>query len=435
MAMTNAFDASRATLTPKEKALVERRDRLLGPAYRLFYEQPVHMVRGEGVWLYDADGQAYLDCYNNVPSVGHCHPQVVEALRQQAGILNTHTRYIHEIVLDYAEQLLSTFPEELGHVMFTCTGSEANDLAYRIAKYQTGGTGFIVTDLAYHGGTDVIAALSPSLGIHVDLGENVRTIPAPDGYRGDPEVGKAFVANVRVAIADMQRHGIKPAALLIDSVFSSDGVFSDHAGFLREAAEVIREAGGLYIADEVQSGFGRTGEHWWGFQRHSVIPDMVTIGKGMGGGHPIAGLVVRPELMTELGKSRYFNTFGGNPVSCAVGKAVLDVIENESLIENVKQVGAYLKAGLHKLAKHHDVIGDVRGTGFFIGVELVKDHSSLEPATEEANRVVNGLRQKHVLISSAGPHANILKIRPPLTFAQQDADLFLQTLDEVLASL
>ena len=435
MAMTNAFDASRATLTTKEKALIERRDRLLGPAYRLFYEQPVHMVRGEGVWLYDADGQAYLDCYNNVPSVGHCHPQVVEALREQAGILNTHTRYIHEIVLDYADQLLSTFPEELSHVMFTCTGSEANDLAYRIAKYQTGGTGFIVTELAYHGGTDVIAALSPSLGMHVDLGINVRTIPAPDGYRGDPNVGKVFVANVRDAIADMQRHGIKPAALLIDSIFSSDGVFSDHAGFLNEAAEAIREAGGLYIADEVQSGFGRTGEHWWGFQRHGVVPDMVTIGKGMGGGHPIAALVVRPELTTELGKSRYFNTFGGNPVSCAVGKAVLEVIENESLIENVKEVGTYLKAGLHRLAKQHDVIGDVRGTGFFIGVELVKNRNTLEPATEEANRVVNGLRQKHVLISSAGPHANVLKIRPPLTFTQQNADLFLQTLDEVLSSL
>ena len=435
MSMTNAFEPGRADLTAKEQEMVGRRERLLGPAYRLFYEQPVHMVRGEGVWLYDADGQAYLDCYNNVPSVGHCHPHVVEALRQQAGILNTHTRYLHDNVLDYAEHLLSTFPKQLGHVMFTCTGSEANDLAYRIAKYHTGGTGFIVTDLAYHGGTEVIAALSPSLGKHVNLGEHVRTIPAPDSYRGDPDVGKAFVANVRAAIADMQRHGIKPAALLVDTIFSSDGVFSDDAGFLAEAAEVIREAGGLFIADEVQAGFGRTGENWWGFQRHGVVPDMVSIGKGMGAGHPIAGLVVRPELVAELGKSRYFNTFGGNPVSSAVGKAVLEVIENEALIENAGKVGSYLRLGLRKLAERYDVIGDIRGAGLFIGMEMVTDRNSRDPGTEEATRLVNGLRQKRVLISSAGPHANVLKIRPPLVFTQQNADQFLQTLDEVLASL
>ncbi|WP_428775105.1 aspartate aminotransferase family protein [Vibrio sp.] len=435
MSMTNAFEPGRADLTPEEQQMVARRERLLGPAYRLFYEQPVHMVRGEGVWLYDSQDQAYLDCYNNVPSVGHCHPKVVETLREQAGILNTHTRYLHNNVLNYAEKLLSTFPEPLAHVMFTCTGSEANDLAYRIAKYHTQGTGFIVTDLAYHGGTDVIAALSPSLGKHVDLGVHVRTIPAPDGYRGNPEVGETFVANLRAAIADMQRHGIQPAALIVDSIFSSDGVFAEQAGFLREAAEVIRAAGGLYIADEVQSGFGRTGDAWWGFQRHDVVPDMVSLGKGMGAGHPIAGLVVRPELMAEFGRSRYFNTFGGNPVSCAVGQAVLEVIENESLIRNSAKVGAYMQAGLRQLAERYSLIGDIRGSGLFIGLELVKDRTTKEPATEETAQAVNLLRQKFVLISSAGPHANVMKIRPPLTFSKDNADLFLQRMEEVLETL
>jgi len=342
---------------------------------------------------------------------------------------------MHENVLDYAEKLLSKFPSELSHAMFTCTGSEANDLAYRICKAHTGGTGFIITELAYHGGTDVIAALSPSLGEHVNLGEHVRTIPAPDSYRGDPDAGKAFIENLKAVIADMQRHGIKPAALLVDTIFSSDGVFSSHAGFLKEAAEVIRAAGGLFIADEVQAGFGRTGDAWFGFQRHDVVPDMVTIGKGMGGGHPIAGLVIKPELVQELGKSRYFNTFGGNPVSTAAAKAVMEVIENENLIENAKNVGDYLQSGLRKLAEKYPVLGDIRGCGFFIGIEMVKNRETLEPATDECAKAVNGLRQKRVLISSAGPHANVLKVRPPMCFSQENADLFLKTFEEVLAEI
>ena len=350
-AMANAFQPGAVELSAREASLIARRDKLLGPAYKLFYQQPVEFVRAEGTWLYDRNGNAYLDTYNNVPSVGHCHPHVVAAICKQVGLLNTHTRYMHESILDYAELLLSKFPVELSHVMFTCTGSEANDLAYRICTEHTGGTGFIVTELAYHGGTDVIAALSPSLGEAVNLGEHVRTIPAPDAYRGNPDAGKNFIDNLKAAIKDMERHGIKPAALLVDTIFSSDGVFSSHPGFLKEAAEVIRAAGGLFIADEVQPGFGRTGAAWFGFQRHDVIPDMVSIGKGMGGGHPIAGLVIKPELLQKLSKSRYFNTFGGNPVSIAAAKAVMEVIENENLINNAKTVGDYLLAGLTTLAK------------------------------------------------------------------------------------
>ncbi len=436
MSMTNAYEPGRAELSAEENALIARRERLLGPAYRLFYERPVHIVRGDGVWLYDADGQRYLDVYNNVPSVGHCHPRVVDALCRQARILNTHTRYLHENVLNYAEKLLATFPEELVHVMFTCTGSEANDLAYRIARRRTGGTGFIVTELAYHGGTHVIAELSPSLGEHVQLGDHVRTVPAPDAYRNPGrDIGSLFANNVRRAIDDLRVHGIKPAALLVDTIFSSDGVFGDPAGLLAEAVEVIRAAGGVFIADEVQPGFGRTGAHMWGFQRHGVVPDMVSMGKPMGDGHPMAGLVVRPELVSEFGKSRYFNTFGGNPVSSAVGLAVLEVIENEGLMANARAVGGHLGDGMQRLAAKHSAIGDVRGSGLFIGVELVRDRATKQPATAETAQVVNALREKRVLISSAGPHANILKIRPPLPFSKDNADFFLSIMDEVLGAL
>lgn len=434
MTMINAFDASAATgVSERDRALIERRERLLGPAYRLFYAHPVHLVRGEGVWLYDSDGSAYLDVYNNVASVGHCHPHVVAALSKQAATLNTHTRYLTDGILDYAERLLALFPDELAHVMFTCTGSEANDLAYRAARAFTGGTGVIVTELAYHGVTIAISEMSPSLGDGIALAPHVRTVRAPDAYRGGGDVGEAFAADVRAAIADMQAHSIRPAALLVDTIFSSDGVFADPAGFLAPAAAAIREAGGLMIADEVQPGFGRTGAGMWGFSRHGIVPDIVTMGKPMGNGHPMAAMVARPEILESFGKrTRYFNTFGGNPVSCAVGMAVLDVIEGESLIENARDVGAYLRDGLRGLANMHAIIGDVRGAGLFIGVELVTDRATKSPATAATARLVNGLREKRILISAAGPHANVLKIRPPLVFSRDNADQFLAAIDEVL---
>ncbi len=436
--MINAFDAKATNgVAPREQALIERRQRLLGPAYRLFYANPVHVVRGEGVWLYDPDGNAYLDVYNNVASVGHCHPHVVEALAKQAATLNTHTRYINDVILDYAEKLLGYFPPELSHVMFTCTGSEANDLAYRVARSYTGGTGFIVTQLAYHGVTVAISEMSPSLGSGITLGTNVRTVPAPDLYHANgQDVGEAFAAAVRAAIADMREAGIKPAALLVDTIFSSDGVFSDPPGFLKPAVEAIREAGGLFIADEVQPGFGRTGEGMWGFQRHGILPDMVTMGKPMGNGHPIAGMVAKPEILQAFGeRTRYFNTFGGNPVSCAVGRAVLEVIEGENIIANARETGAYLRDGLRGLAKRFEPIGDVRGAGLFVGLELVKDRQSKAPDGELTAKLVNGLRERRVLISAAGPHANVLKIRPPLVFRREHADRFLEAIEATLAEI
>ncbi|WP_325436554.1 aspartate aminotransferase family protein [Pseudomonas nitroreducens] len=435
MTMPNGFSAADAErLSEQERRLIERRARLLGPAYRLFYERPLHTVRGEGVWLYDNQGNRYLDAYNNVASIGHCHPRVVQAIASQAAVLNTHTRYLQEGILDYAEDLLATFPEGLDQVMFTCTGSEANDLALRIARQYTGGTGVIITRFAYHGVTGTISELSPSLGAGITLPAHARTVRAPDAYRlGAENVGKLFADDVRAAIADLRAHGIKPAALLLDGIFASDGVLADPAGFLAEAVKVAQDEGLLYIADEVQSGFARTGDAMWGFQRHGVQPDLVTLGKPMGNGQPIAGVVVRPEILESFGREvRYFNTFGGNPVSCAAAQAVLDVIRDEQLQERSQRIGAFMLQGIRQLAERHELIGDVRGAGLFLGVELVTDRTAKTPAANQTRQVVNAMRERGVLISAAGPMENILKIRPLLAFEQEHAELFIDCLDKAL---
>ncbi|MCA5932439.1 aminotransferase class III-fold pyridoxal phosphate-dependent enzyme [Pectobacterium versatile] len=409
--------------------LLARRQRVLGSGYRLFYNEPLHVARGEGVWLFDHQGKRYLDVYNNVASVGHCHPAVVEAMARQSAQLNTHTRYLHHAIVDFAEDLLSEFPAELNNVMLTCTGSEANDLALRIARHATGGTGMLVTRWAYHGVTSALAELSPSLGEGVARGNHVKLIDAPDTYR---QPG-AFLTSIREALAQMQQEGIRPAALLVDTIFSSDGVFSVPEGEMAQAAALIRQAGGLFIADEVQPGFGRTGESLWGFARHGIVPDLVSLGKPMGNGHPIAGLVGRSALFDAFGRDvRYFNTFGGNPVSCQAAHAVLRVIREEQLQQNALRVGDYLRQGLQQLAQDFPLIGDIRAYGLFIGVELVSDRESKAPASESASQVVNAMRQRGVLISATGPAANVLKIRPPLVFQEEHADVFLTTLSDVL---
>lgn len=414
--------------------LASRRRRALGPTYHAFYREPVHLVRGEGVWLFDAQGDRFLDGYNNVASVGHCHPHVVAALARQASLLNTHTRYLSDLIVDYAERLLASCPTALGHALFTCTGSEANDLAIRIARHATAGAGVIVTRMAYHGATVATAAISPSAGgASVVTWEN-RLIPAPDTYRRGGVDAREFVSNLRAALDQMSRDGIKPAALILDTAFSSDGIFFPPAAVLREAAAVIRAAGGLFIADEVQAGFGRLGTGMWGFHRAGLEPDIVTLGKPMGDGHPIGGAIVKPALVEKFATDTgYFNTFGGNPVSAAVGMAVLDVIERENLIENARIVGAHLLEGLGALARRHPLIGDVRGEGLCIGVELVRHDAADSPATSAAALVVNGLRERHILISSSGPGGNVLKIRPPLPFSCANADQLLEALDDTLS--
>ena len=354
----------------------------------------------------------------------------MQATAKQAATYASHTRYLNEVVLDCAEKLLSHFPAELSQVMFTCTGSEANDLALRVAFAQTGGTGVIVTQNAYHGVTHTLAGLSPSLGSGVPLGHHVRTIPAPDPAHHTGDLGTGFAAHVQAAIDDLLRHGIKPAALIVDTVFSSDGLFPDPRGFLQPAVNAIHAADGLFIADEVQPGFGRTGAHWWGFQRHGVTPDMVSLGKPMGNGYPVAALVLRPEVLAEFGaKVRYFNTFGGNAVAAATAIAVIEVIEQENLLTNAATVGSYLANGLRALATRHDALGNLRATGLFFGQDITRDGA---PDPKEAARIVNALRHAGVLISATGPKGHTLKIRPPLILQHSHADIFLDRLDQVL---
>ncbi len=428
--MPNAYTPGAIRLDPQDETRIARRAALLGPAYRLFYEEPLHLVRGEGVWLYDRDGRAYLDTYNNVASVGHCHPRVVAAMAQQAATLATHTRYLHDGILDYAERLLALFPPALAHVMFTCTGSEANDLAIRIARAATGGTGIIVTDNAYHGVTLATAEASMSLGPAVAPGATVFPVPAPSAANYPDGIASGFAAAIAAACDRMQAQGIKPCALIVDTVFSSDGVLPDPAGFLAPAARAIRAAGGLFIADEVQPGFGRTGSHMWGFDRHGLIPDMVSLGKPMGNGYPMAGLVLQPHIIEAFGtKARYFNTFGGNAVAAAVGLAVLDVIRDEGLMENAATVGTAFAAGLRDLATRHETLGETRAAGLFLGTDIL---TGGQPDATRAGRIVNALRQNGILISATGPQGHILKIRPPLPFSLANADQFLTTLDRVL---
>ena len=439
-AMINGFDPKRLGELPDQmQKNIRRRDQSLGPSYRLFYDTPIEIVRGKGVTLFDPDGNEYLDVYNNVPSVGHAHPKVIAAVHKQMQTLNTNTRYVQESILDYSEQLLSTFPAQLGHVMFTCTGSEANDLAMRVAKYVTGNQGIIVTSGAYHGLTAEVSSFSPSLGIGVPLGANVRVIDAPDALRYSSNQGSLedhLRNQVRAAIADLHRHGIGLAAFIADSIFSSDGVFAGPAGFLRPIIEEVHAAGGLYIADEVQPGFGRTGAEWWGFQRHGIVPDIVTIGKPMGNGIPVAAAIFKPELLVEFGKNiRYFNTFGGNSVAIAAAQAVLDVIREESLIENALNVGEKIITGLKDLSQGLDQVAEVRGSGFFIGVDVVTDRASLTPDGQAAAAIVNSLREERILISACGAQGNVLKLRPPMPFSSTDADRLLEGMGRAFKTL
>ncbi len=432
----NAFDMTQggSDLAPATADLIRRRRATFGPTSMLFYKRPLHVVRAEGVWLYEADGTRCLDAYNNVPSIGHCHPAVTAAVAKQMGILNTHTRYLHDGVYAYAERLLATMPAEVSNIVFTCTGSESVDLALRIARSVTGRKGLIATENAYHGNTSAVTEVSPSSASTEPPAPHVVLVPAPDTCRGGAEgLGPRFAASVRDAIDTLKARGFAPAALIADSIFSSDGIFPGDNGFLAEAISAIRDAGGLFIADEVQPGFVRTGEAMWGFQRHGIVPDIVAMGKPMGNGFPIGGVAIRPDLLAAFGAHNgYFNTFGGNPVAAAAGAAVLDVIAAEDLQENAHDTGTYLRDGLAALAQREPAIGDVRGAGLYIGVELVSDRESRAPDRDAAERLVNAMRTRNVLIGTAGKFGNILKIRPPLVFRREHADIFL---DAFAASL
>ena len=420
--------------------LLEARERLLGKAYRLFYDKPVHIVRGEGAWLFDADGRQYLDVYNNVPHVGHCHPRVVEAICHQAQKLNTHTRYLHETVLNYAAQLIARFPAGLDKVMFACTGTEANELALRLARAATGNDGMIVTDHAYHGTSWAISQITTCYTPAHQRDSNIVTVPAPDMYRGvyagDAKAAEKYAQHLQRAIDELSRKGHRPAAFIVDTVFANEGLPAVPNGYLKMAADIVRQAGGLLVADEVQPGFGRLGRYFWGFEGHGVTPDIVTLGKPMANGYPVSAVVTSRHITDAFSRhAHYFNTFAGTPVGCAAALAVLEVVEEQGLAANALNTGDFLIGELRKLAANHDMIGDVRGSGLFIAIELVRARDDLEPATIETRQVVNLLRERGILINSTGVYDNVLKIRPPLVFDKTHADLLLQKLDAVLGEI
>ena len=426
-------------MTAEDEDLIARRRRLLGPNVSTFYEEPVHLVRGQGTWVWDAEGRKYLDCYNNVPHVGHCHPRVVEAITRQASTLNTHTRYLHEGILDYVEALTGTFDDPLSTAIMTCTGSEANDIALRMAQAVTGNMGVIATDHTYHGNTMAVSQLSRTNPPPGGYWDHMAFVPAPDSYRplggtGGMAHAEAFAEEVQKQIDALAERGHGLSCLIICPYFANEGFPTLEPGWLAPAIERVRKAGGIVIADEVQPGFGRVGTHFWGHQKAGIQPDVVTLGKPMANGHPVGGVVTRDEIMTAFRtRFRYFNTFGGNPVSAAAALATLQVVQDEGLMENAREVGDHAREGLRTLANRHAAIGDVRGSGLFFGAELVLDKAAKTPATAYAKRVANGMRQKGVLMNFLGIHYNTLKIRPPLPFSRAEADLMLETLDQVLA--
>ncbi|PZN92272.1 MAG: aspartate aminotransferase family protein, partial [Hyphomicrobiales bacterium] len=400
--MPNRYVPGQADLAQREAALISRRDAVLGASYRLQYRRPVHFVRGEGMWLYDPDDRAYLDFYNNVPSLGHCHPEVNAAMAEQAGRISANTRYLEPKLVDYAERLVATFPHELDRVVFTCTGSESNDLALRVARLVSGNEGVIVSSYAYHGTSAAVAAVSPNLGDAVKLSPFVRMVTLPGPAKIPASQAAAFFeAQVRAAITDLNRRGIGVAALLIDSIFSSDGVWVDPPGFIAGGVSAVREAGGLFIADEVQPGFGRTGRHMWGFQRHGVAPDLATLGKPMGNGFPIGAVVGRHAAMDRFGgTARYSNTFAGTTVGIATADAVLRVLQRDRIPQNALAMGERLASGLEQLANQSNGIRAVRHAGLFFGIDIGLEGMPASGRRVMALNVVNTMRDEGVLIST-----------------------------------
>jgi 4-aminobutyrate aminotransferase-like enzyme/Ser/Thr protein kinase RdoA (MazF antagonist) len=426
---------------PPQRILAERRHHL-GPSLSIAYRRPLEVVRGWMEFLYDRDGRRYLDAVNNVPHVGHSHPVVVRAGQRQMAVLNTNTRYLHELAVRYAERLWATLPSPLSVCYFVNSGSEANELAIRLARAYTGRRDLVVVDGAYHGNTTTLVDVSPYK--HDGPGGAgapgwVHKVPMPDTYRGryrgdDPRPGERYAAFVADAITRIRGRGTQLAGFLSESMLSSAGQIVLPDGFLAAAYGHVRRAGGVCIADEVQAGFGRVGTHFWAFETQDVVPDIVTLGKPIGNGHPLGAVITTPDIAAAFANGmEYFNTFGGNPVSCAIGLAVLNVIADEGLQANAHRVGGHLLTRLRDLATRRPLIGDVRGLGLFLGVELVRDRTTLEPAGEEAGYVANRMRERGVLVSTDGPLHNVLKIKPPLVFTMQDADQLVATLDQVLA--
>ena len=416
--------------------LIARRESVLGVGAELFYEQPLHIVRGEGIFLFDADGRRYVDMYNNVPCVGHANPHVVEAMREQAATLNVHSRYLHEGVLDYAERLVAKHDASLERIVFACTGTEANEVAIGMARLATGGRGIICTDRAYHGNSALVSKLTWAGG---RSDPEIRSVRFPETYRpiedglSEAELADRYLADVEAAIESLASGGVKLAGMLVCSLFANEGLPVIPKGYMARAAKMVRDAGGLFIADEVQAGFCRSGR-WWGYETTDFVPDIATMGKPMGCGLPLAGVVARADLVDTFRKgSGYFNTFAASPLQAAAGSAVLDVIETEKLEERVTDVGAYLRDALGKI--ECEAMGDVRGHGLFIGLDWVSDRETRTADPKAAIRVVNRLKDKGFLTSNAGALFNVIKLRPPLIFEREHADLFLTAFKETIREL
>lgn len=395
----------------------------------LFYDEPIEVYEAEGVWITDPAGRRYLDAYNNVPCVGHCHPRVATAIARQSRRINTHTRYLHPAAIELAERLAASCPPELDTVLLVNSGSEANDLAWRIATMVTGREGGLCTANAYHGVTAVTAALSPEGWPRGSVPDHVETWEAPDTYRGLHLDSSGFAA----ARARLRERGLQPAAVILDGLVTSDGIYHLEPGYVQDLVAQTHEDGALWIADEVQAGHGRTGDTLWCFDRFGVVPDFVTVGKAMGNGHPVAAVVTRSDLVAPIaGKASLFSTYGGNPVSAAAALAVLDVIEDEGLIEGAKRTGNALRAALGDVAASHEVVGDVRGVGLAIGVELVSDRSAKRPDGRRARMIRDRMRRMGVLVGTTGRHGNVLKIRPPLAFAESEVPVLVEAFEAAL---
>lgn len=395
----------------------------------LSYRDPVHVVAGDGVWLYDADGEAYLDAYNNVQVVGHANPAVADAIAGQARTLATNTRYLHEAPVELAERLLATLPDHLDRVLFVNSGSEANEIAWRLATAATGNDGAVVTDHAYHGVTEVTTAMSPKYLPTERRPDSLETVPPPVTDAAGTPGPVDGMADAVAALDD----GNGVAAFVFDPLFTSDGIYRPDTAALGRMVDRVRAAGGLVVADEVQAGFGRAGPHLWGFEAAGVTPDVVTFGKPMGNGHPVAAVATSAAVAAPLmERNAVFSTFGGNPVSAVAALAVLDVIEERALVDHAADVGDYLRRGLADLGDVHDAVGEVRGLGLMTGVQLLDGDAS---AGDLAADVVNGLRERHVLVGSTGEAGDALKIRPPLVFERQHADRLVDELDAVLAAV
>jgi 4-aminobutyrate aminotransferase-like enzyme len=420
------------------------RRRLLGPNLSVGYRRPLHIVRGSMQYLFDAEGHRYIDGYNNVPHVGHCHPRIVDAAERQMRTLNTNTRYLNERLTEFAERLTATLPEPLRVCYFVNSGSEANELALRLARAHTGQRDLIVLEAAYHGNTTTLVEISPYKFDGPGGGGKpawVHVVPIPDVYRGrykrtDLDAGAKYAEAVAEAVDRIGATGVRPCAFIAESCPSVGGQIIFPPGYLAAVYRHVRAAGGVCIADEVQTAYGRTGTHFYGFEPQAVVPDIVVLGKPIGNGHPIGAVVTTPEIAASFDNGmEFFSTFGGNTVSCAIGLEVLRLVFDERLQAHADEVGRHFLSRLRPLADDHALVGNVRGSGLFIGVELVRSRETLEPATTEASDVVNSLRDAGILIGTDGPHHNVLKIRPPMPFSIADAGAVASALGSALEAV